>query len=88
MTREEAIKSIELLNQFVVGREWNIALNMAIEALQEPERKHGIWKDFGYDNSYYCTVCGKIWALNDGTAEENNMNFCPNCGADMRGNEK
>ena len=40
MTREEAIKSIELLNQFVVGREWNIALNMAIEALKEPEIVH------------------------------------------------
>lgn len=39
MTREEAIENIKSLKQFVVGREWNAALNIAIEALQEPERK-------------------------------------------------
>ena len=57
----------------------------AIEALQEPERKKGQWEDFDYDNSCLCTSCGEIWILNDGTPEENNMNYCPNCGADMRG---
>lgn len=39
MTREEAIENIKSLKQFVVGREWNAALNMAIEALKEPKRK-------------------------------------------------
>ena len=39
MTREEAIENIKSLKQFVVGREWNTALNIAIEALQEPEGK-------------------------------------------------
>ena len=61
------------------------AYDMAIEALKEPERKKGQWEDFDYDNSYLCTSCGEIWTLNDGTPEENNMNYCPNCGADMRG---
>ena len=56
-----------------------------IEALQEPKRKKGQWEDFDYDNSYLCTSCGEIWILNDGTPEKNNMNYCPNCGADMRG---
>ena len=64
------------------------ALRMAIEALQEPERKKGKWEDFDYDNSYLCTSCGEIWILNDGTPEENNMNYCPKCGADMRKNEE
>lgn len=64
------------------------ALNMAMEALQEPERKKGQWEDFDYDNSYRCTSCGEIWTLNDGTPEENNMNYCPNCGADMRGEKE
>ena len=59
----------------------------AIEALQEPERKKGQWEDFDYDNSYLCTSCGEIWILNDGTPEGNNMNYCPNCGADMRKSE-
>ena len=61
------------------------ALSLAIAAMQEPERKKGQWEDFDYDNSYLCTSCGEIWTLNDGTPEENNMNYCPNCGADMRG---
>lgn len=61
------------------------ALSLAIEALQEPERKKGKWEVFDYDNSYRCTSCGEIWTLNDGTPEENNMNYCTYCGADMRG---
>lgn len=70
------------------GTELCEAVDMAIEALQEPERKKGQWEDFDYDNSYLCTSCGEIWTLNDGTPEENNMNYCPNCGADMRKNEE
>ena len=61
------------------------AYDMAIEALQEPERKKGHWEDFDCGNSYRCTSCGEIWTLNDGTPEKNNMNYCPKCGADMRG---
>ena len=66
-------------------KDYGEALEIALEALQEPERKKGQWEDFDYDNSYLCTSCGEIWTLNDGTPEENNMNYCPNCGADMRG---
>lgn len=90
MTREEAIKhlkEIRMLCHEVTGKDMK-ALSMAIEALQEPERKKGRWEDFGNDNSYRCTACGEIWALNDGTPEENNMNYCPNCGADMRGEKE
>lgn len=34
-------------------------------------------------NVYVCSVCGEPWTLNAGTPQENNMNFCPNCGARM-----
>lgn len=87
MTREEALKhlkQIQMLCHEVTGKDIE-ALSMAIEVLQEPERKKGRWEDFGDNNSYRCTACGEIWILNDGTPEENNMNYCPNCGADMRG---
>lgn len=36
------------------------------------------------DYAWVCSVCGEPWVLNDGTPAENNMNFCPNCGSDMR----
>lgn len=82
MTREEALKYAKFRLECYSKGEFLVA---AIEALQEPERKKGRWEDFSDDNSYRCTACGEIWALYDGTPEENNMNYCPNCGADMRG---
>ena len=54
----------------------------------EPERKTGKWlyKPNEYDDdTYECSQCGEPGTLIDGTPEENNMKFCPNCGADMRG---
>lgn len=35
-------------------------------------------------NSYECSNRGELWTLNAGNPEENNMNFCPQCGAHMR----
>ena len=51
--------------------------------------KHGYWEevtDYGGwgDTHYRCSVCGEEWYLEDGTPQQNNMNFCPRCGADMR----
>lgn len=42
----------------------------------QPERKQGKWKDFC--GSYQCSCCNMTNAYEE--------NFCPNCGADMRGN--
>ena len=49
------------------------------------ERKKGKWeypptngvRPFGFD-TVYCTECGFF------TVWDNNYNYCPNCGADMR----
>ena len=50
---------------------------------------HGQWNEespdpLDGDPIYVCSVCGETWNLEAGTPKENNMNFCPNCGADMR----
>ena len=48
------------------------------------ERKKGTWKKemvcggFREDWDYTCSVCG------DAVRNPNAINFCPNCGADMR----
>lgn len=60
----------------------------SFKELEELERKHGRWEDFDCDNSYRCTACGEIWTLNDGTPKENNMNYCPKCGAYMEGKQE
>ena len=87
MDRKEAIELIKrhmIIHQ--IGKYPHIklseALSMAIEALQEPERKKGQW-----ENGEPCPICGEdrfkdlyadIWA-------DWQPPFCPNCGADMRG---
>ena len=56
----------------------------------EPERKKGKWisTDDGWDGEYFvCSECGCPWTLIEGSPEDNGMNFCPNCGAYMRGEQ-
>ena len=61
-------------------RTWNRILQLPSA---QPERKKGKWERYGHDffgdNEYRCTACEKT--ANIKTA------FCPNCGADMRGEE-
>lgn len=61
--------------------------------LKEPaadvaEVRHGRWipSDMGGgepDEAYICSECGEPWTLIDGNPAENNMRYCPNCGAPM-----
>lgn len=32
-------------------------------------------------NTWECSACKEKWTLNEGTPKQNNMNFCPICGA-------
>lgn len=52
------------------------------------ERKKGKWVEecpdcLDGDSVYVCSVCGETWTLIEGTPKDNNMNYCPNCGAEM-----
>jgi hypothetical protein len=50
------------------------------------EVRHGEWieKDDGWDGVLYtCSVCKCDWTTIDGTPFENNMRYCPECGAKM-----
>ena len=56
------------------------------------EVKHGKWidlhdEDVLYEQIYKCSVCGKCFVLETGTPQENEYNYCPNCGAKMDGEE-
>lgn len=60
----------------------------------QPERKRGRWI-YGEDNlgtgrdGWFCSECGhfELWdySADMKSAELNLPNYCPNCGADMRG---
>ena len=57
--------------------EWE-AIETAIQALQEPERKKGRWT-----TDLRCSACDYPVEYHGGRTD-----FCPNCGADMRGEEE
>lgn len=63
-----------------------------LEKQLEQGVKRGEWEEISEyngwgDTHYRCSVCGEEWYLEDGTPKQNNMNFCPRCGADMRKDE-
>ena len=93
---EMTVKSMELFEKGLAWHEFRRGFDFAMEFVQEapsaePERKTGRWlyKPNEYDDdTYECSQCGEPWTLIDGTPKENNMNYCPNCGAEMRGGDE
>ena len=86
MTRKEAIKVLENRTQYFVSVQDLVALNMAIDALYPVSReqvekvRRGEWKNYlpslGTGNiQYRCTTCGRT--------PDDEMPFCPFCGAAM-----
>ena len=68
--------------------------SIAVRAIRDmpsaqPERKTGHWilydKRFPWSKDYKCSECGNYINISDINAGRGSANFCPNCGADMRG---
>lgn len=62
----------------------------AVISVIEPEPHEGHW--IGGDGSYICSECGgnpmdfiDTMSISFGAYIETSMNYCPHCGADMRG---
>ena len=58
----------------------------------EPERKKGEWLCDSYclifkRKIWRCSVCGNLLDFEGVNAGRGDANYCPNCGADMRGQE-
>lgn len=51
----------------------------------ESERMKGKWIDTGWKIVYKCSECGNYLDFSGLNAGRGDANFCPNCGADMRG---
>ena len=94
--RAVAVQELEVLRQEyemhddcdeLVARRCRDALS-AVPAADVAEVRHGRWipSDMGGgepDEAYICSECGEPWTLIDGNPAENNMRYCPNCGARM-----
>lgn len=63
-------------------QKWKLKMMVRDIPSAEPERKNGKWNPFDVP-WYQCSVCGAV-------REQKAFmeNFCPNCGADMRGEEQ
>lgn len=63
----------------------------AYAAAMKRDRAKGEWieaQEYLFDNVYTCSACGSEFVLEAGTPKDNEYNYCPNCGADMREEEK
>ena len=87
--REEIMN--RLFTEYATDSKANVfELIRSIPASDVQPVKHGYWEevtDYGGwgDTHYRCSVCGEEWYLEDGKPKDNNMNFCPRCGARMDG---
>ena len=66
-----------------------IRLAESLPEIDATERKRGEWQiTSAYPHNVHCSECGKRFAQTHwGVWEDGSLprNFCPNCGADMRG---
>lgn len=85
MTKSELIEYVRMCEKNVENAMWRVdqqAKNVE-KLLKESERKKGHWKADGI--AMVCDQCGKKLVVEQGDAD---MNYCPHCGADMRGEEE
>ena len=96
MTNTEAIRWLESIDRKYIhgGDEWydeqrHKSIETAIKALEE--RRQGGWAKTGQSfvnpnkfRNFCCSIC--LWELDEHIRIE--PNFCPNCGADMRGGKE
>ena len=82
MSREEAIERLKRGAPFseLYFEDWEKALEMGIEALENQKTGHWINKK-GVYGVVYCSEC-------DYELHTNNTNYCANCGAKMEGENK
>ena len=83
----EAIRECEAVTHSVGYSDMIAIIEDAPEIKPKP-RRHGLWEtceDYDGDVIYRCSACGEEWTLIAGMPKENNMYYCPNCGARMDG---
>ena len=97
ISREEAIdKMRSLKSRFRAKNDWDSGYDTAIaEAFEHIKRvpvadvqpvKHGKWKHVAGMNSK-CSVCSHYFPVTEFDSRPFDINFCPQCGAKMEGDD-
>ena len=95
MTREEAVKVIDgrfEIMDYCESAKLEEALDIAIKALEQPERKKGKWDFMGWQ-MFQCSECKHTFTQDflegwrEYTYESHFPPFCPNCGSYNRGEQ-
>lgn len=84
--REDAIEAVKELNAISFyelnehSKEAFTEIRKALKALPSADRPQGEWERIPYSfvGGYRCSICGQ-------KSLENHWNFCPRCGARMKG---
>lgn len=79
----KGVEKLEFLTPEDVAR---TILNVANSCEEVAPVIHSHWKEYeDYSGAVYpeCAHCGLVWWLDEGTAEDNEMYYCPKCGAIM-----
>lgn len=91
MSREKQIEEKHELSESIYmsghGLDWKDSDDIAEQLYQEGYRKQseGHWEFRRPNCSYYCSHCGKGIKIKYGERAANLWDFCPNCGAKMKG---
>ena len=73
----------------VDGNRWIPVLDSDLDALKDKKKNavevvHGRWEQAEYHGFVRCDQCKDVY-INEEWLEDGKWNYCPNCGADMRG---
>lgn len=77
-----------MLSEFERGLNWGLDTTISIllnAPSAEPERKRGEWIVYKAPDKQHCGLVECPFCGEDMIAEADEYNYCPNCGADMRG---
>jgi hypothetical protein len=75
----------ELLDDEIVPRLHRRYKNALEEIIEEVNKNTCTYEQIEEDyNVWHCSKCKCDWCIEEGTPIDNNMNYCPECGARIR----
>lgn len=79
-------EDINILNEELIPRLHRKYRNSLEEIIKEVNKNTCTYKQIEEDyNVWSCSNCECAWRIEEGTPANNNVNYCPECGARIKG---